>query len=181
MNTVIFVLLNVFALSTAVEVSPFILGGTDTEIGEFPFIVSLQFIFNGFWSHYCAGTIINDFWILTTAACVYLDDPTQNRAQYGVNEISNEPYASNVVAFDRLLWHEDFNISTLFNNIGLVKTQFEMKNELFEYKVKLPISSAHFVTGLDAVIIGMSYKIIKQIHHHDNPIKVSVELVRSCQ
>ena len=161
MTTKILVLLNLLAFSTAVEIAPFIIGGNNTEIGEFPFIVSLQFIQNGLWPHYCGGTIINDFWILTSASCTFEDDATQNRAQYGLNVISNQPNAANVVAFDRLLWHENYDYNTHFNDIGLIKTQSAMKNELFEYKVKLPISSAHFVTGLDAVVVGMYNKCTK--------------------
>lgn len=161
MNAKILVLLKLLALSTAVEINPFIIGGTETQIGEFPFIVSLQFIQNNLWPHYCGGTIINDFWILTTASCTFEDDASQNRAQYGVNEISNQPDAANVVAFDHLLWHENYDYSTHFNDIGLIKTQSAMKNELFEYKVKLPISSAHFITGLDAVVVGKYNKCTK--------------------
>lgn len=138
-----------------VEISPLILGGTRSQVGEFPFIVSLQFIYNSRWPHYCAGTILNDFWILTAASCTYEDDLTQNRVQYGINEISDEPNAPNVVFFDRLLWHEEFNINTLFNDIGLIKTQSKMDVNHFDYKVKLPISSAFFPTGTFAVIAGM--------------------------
>lgn len=154
---VIFILLISIIPSRADEISPFIVGGSDSKVGEFPFIVSLQFksFDNTIWLHYCAGTILNDFWILTAAMCVYEDDPSQNRVQYGVNEISNQPDAPNVAFFDRLLWHEEFDVDTLFNDIGLIKTLSKMEIYLFDYKVKLPISSAYFSTGLQAVIAGI--------------------------
>lgn len=180
----VLVLLTVIVQSkAAVVISPFILGGSNTKIGEFPFVVSLQFISgDDDWLHYCAGTVLNENWILTAAMCVYEDDLTQNRIQYGTNEISSRSDAPNVAYFDRLLWHEDFNINTLFNDIGLIKTQSRMEIEHFNYKVKLPISSAYFSTGTMAVIAGMvQYEIIKQIHHHDNPIKVSVEMGLTCR
>lgn len=46
----------------------YIFGGKIVKNNDFPFIVSLRL--NGF--HYCAGTIINDQWILTAAHCLQL-------------------------------------------------------------------------------------------------------------
>lgn len=43
------------------DTSPFILGGTETTISEFPYMVSLQAP--------CGGSILNERTILTTAHC----------------------------------------------------------------------------------------------------------------
>ena len=49
-----------------IEITPFVVNGTDTRIEEFPFLVSLQWRFNdSTFIHYCGGTILNVDWVLT--------------------------------------------------------------------------------------------------------------------
>lgn len=51
---------------TAHQIQPYIVNGSDAKIEEFPFIVSLQAIVNETYSvHSCAGSILNENWILT--------------------------------------------------------------------------------------------------------------------
>lgn len=44
----------------------YIIGGTSAAKGEFRYHVSIQL--NG--SHFCGGSLLNFFWILTAASCV---------------------------------------------------------------------------------------------------------------
>jgi len=47
-----------------------VVGGNDAEKMEFPWIVSVQRMdIWGNYKHFCAGTIINDYFILTAAHC----------------------------------------------------------------------------------------------------------------
>ncbi|XP_012267803.2 trypsin-7-like [Athalia rosae] len=49
-----------------------IVGGTDTTITKWPFVVSLQYEWDDFeWKtlHFCVGTILNKDWILTSGNC----------------------------------------------------------------------------------------------------------------
>lgn len=45
-------------------INPLIVNGTDAEIAEFPFIVSLRTTTS---SHSCGGSILNEYWILTVS------------------------------------------------------------------------------------------------------------------
>lgn len=47
-------------------IAPKVVNGTNVDINEFPFMVSLRR--NG--GHSCGGTILNDFWVLTAAHCL---------------------------------------------------------------------------------------------------------------
>lgn len=47
------------------EIQPFIVNGTDAKIEEFPFIVSLLYIYQEDYSHACGGSILNEDWVLT--------------------------------------------------------------------------------------------------------------------
>lgn len=60
---------SIIAQKEAHEVKPKIVNGTNAEIAEFPFIVSLQL--NG--SHSCAGSLLDENWILTAGTFTKLD------------------------------------------------------------------------------------------------------------
>jgi len=48
------------------SISSQVVGGEEAEIGSYPFIVSLQI----FSQHFCAGSILNEKWIITAGHCI---------------------------------------------------------------------------------------------------------------
>uniref|UniRef100_A0A8C3R0H1 Serine protease 55 n=1 Tax=Cyanoderma ruficeps TaxID=181631 RepID=A0A8C3R0H1_9PASS len=79
--------------------------GTDVQPGEFPWLVSIQ----SHGKHICGGTIISALWILTAAHC--FGSPGTLR---GVTFLLLEHSP------DSLILHEEFNRSSLQNDIALI-------------------------------------------------------------
>nr|XP_030125740.3 serine protease 55 isoform X1 [Taeniopygia guttata] len=87
--------------------------GTDVKPGEFPWLVSIQ----SHGKHICGGTIISALWILTAAHC-FADElpPDLTVAVGGVNlSIPLEEHNP-----DSLILHEEFNRTSLQNDIALI-------------------------------------------------------------
>ncbi|NXQ28684.1 PRS55 protease, partial [Alaudala cheleensis] len=87
--------------------------GTDVQPGEFPWLVSIQ----SHGKHICGGTIISALWILTAAHC-FADKlpPDLTVAVGGVNlSVPLEEHSP-----DSLILHEEFNGSSLQNDIALI-------------------------------------------------------------
>lgn len=48
------------------SISSQVVGGKEAGVGSYPFIVSLQM----FSQHFCAGSILNEKWVITAGHCV---------------------------------------------------------------------------------------------------------------
>ncbi|KAG5313341.1 FA9 factor, partial [Acromyrmex insinuator] len=48
------------------SISSQVVGGEEAGVGSYPFIVSLQI----FSQHFCAGSILNEKWIITAGHCI---------------------------------------------------------------------------------------------------------------
>ncbi|NWR41106.1 PRS55 protease, partial [Regulus satrapa] len=87
--------------------------GTDVKPGEFPWVVSIQ----SHGRHICGGTIISALWILTAARC-FTDElpPDLTVAVGGANlSLPMEEHSP-----DCLILHEEFNRTSLQNDIALI-------------------------------------------------------------
>lgn len=60
------------------EISPAIVGGVNAIPGEFPFIVSMQWVVIGISTHVCGGSILNNMWVLSAAHC-FTETPSVGR------------------------------------------------------------------------------------------------------
>ncbi|TRZ13538.1 hypothetical protein HGM15179_013589, partial [Zosterops borbonicus] len=87
--------------------------GTDVQPGEFPWLVSIQ----SQGKHICGGTIISALWILTAAHCFADHLPTDLTVAVGGVDpsVPLEEHSP-----DSLILHEEFNRSSLQNDIALI-------------------------------------------------------------
>ncbi|XP_051823850.1 uncharacterized protein LOC127542365 isoform X2 [Antechinus flavipes] len=72
----------------------------EAEEGEFPWVVSLQFSL----SHFCSGSILNEWWVLTTASCANFIRNSEALAQVqaGVTDLEDQVRAQ-LVGIHRVL------------------------------------------------------------------------------
>ncbi|XP_063913690.1 brachyurin-like isoform X2 [Zophobas morio] len=93
-----------------------IIGGDTANAGQFPYIASIYKSTNA-GTYFCAGTLINNQWILTAGQCVI--DGVLFNIRLGSNHL-NDPNALRL-ATDQYFLHPDYNPDTLENDVGLIK------------------------------------------------------------
>ncbi|NXE96133.1 PRS55 protease, partial [Menura novaehollandiae] len=102
--------------------------GTYIKPGEFPWHVSIQ----SHGKHICGGTIISALWILTAAHCFAKELPPDLTVAVGGVDLSLPQEEYNP---DSLILHEDFNRTSLQNDIALIL----LSNPIEFSKEKIPI------------------------------------------
>ncbi|NXC99643.1 PRS55 protease, partial [Certhia familiaris] len=102
--------------------------GTDVKPGEFPWLVSIR----SHGQHICGGTIISALWILTAAHCFVDKLPPDLTVAVGGVDLSLPLEEHNP---DSLILHEEFNRTSLQNDIALIL----LSNPIEFSKEKTPI------------------------------------------
>ncbi|XP_052901875.1 chymotrypsin-like protease CTRL-1 [Anopheles moucheti] len=102
---------------------PPIIQGTEANLHEFPYQVSLQWNFNNGSRpmHLCSGSIINREWILTAAHC---GEEVSGGGWFeivaGVNNIVDEESGAQRRNVSRFVKHPAFNLNTIKNDIAVM-------------------------------------------------------------
>ena len=146
---IFFVILgSAFAATVPEEKSPKVVNGTEADIAEFPFMVSLRR--NG--GHSCGGSLINSEWILTAAHC--LGSPVLNYSVQFANTIISRD-GTHVAQVVEKIVHEGYMPSNQYiHDIGLVRLEDPIKSPLSDFSVRLPLSGSYFTTGTPALLTG---------------------------
>ncbi|XP_058047712.1 acrosin-like [Ahaetulla prasina] len=101
-----------------------IVGGVDSLPGTWPWAVSFQFPTREGFRHFCAGSLINSRWVISTAKCFLIQRYLKVeyfRIQIGATQRSKPgPDAQNRV-IKRLVDHKQYNQDKHLNNIALVE------------------------------------------------------------
>ncbi|KAI1241341.1 Serine protease 55, partial [Lamprotornis superbus] len=111
--------------------------GTDIKPGEFPWLVSIQ----SHGKHICGGTIISALWILTAAHCFVKELPPDLTVAVGGVDLNLPLEEHNP---DSLILHEEFNRTSLQNDIALIL----LSNPIEFSKEKIP-ACLPFVCDMD--------------------------------
>ena len=108
-----------------------ILGGNDVIPGSWPWQVVIEgFLHSKQWKVRCAGSLINDEWVVTAGHCLYDKQPTLHLLKpsefklfFGVHNVSQRYSSRDVqqIKVKRIFIHPGFNQSSLDNDIGLIQ------------------------------------------------------------
>nr|XP_020633913.1 acrosin-like [Pogona vitticeps] len=101
-----------------------ILGGTNALPGMWPWVVSFQFLTRDGYRHFCAGSLINSRWVVSSAHCFYIQKYLKVeywRVQIGATERSKPGPDAQTRSIKRLVDHEHFSRRLNLNDITLIE------------------------------------------------------------
>lgn len=98
-----------------------IVGGSDANIWQFPWQLSLQYKFAFGWRHVCGATLIGPYTAISAAHCVssYVDFPSSYRIVAG-STLRFKDFNAQLREIDYIKIHEQYNRNTLANDISLL-------------------------------------------------------------
>ncbi|XP_032711806.1 serine protease 55-like isoform X1 [Lontra canadensis] len=93
-----------------------IIAGMEAEVGEFPWQVSIQ----ARNEHFCGGSIINKWWIVTAAHCLIFEEllPTELSVVLGSNDLSSS--SLEIKGVTSIVLHKEFRRLNMDNDIALL-------------------------------------------------------------
>lgn len=109
-----------------VTVTPYIVGGANADVAQFPFMASLMFEYDsqpGTIYPFCGGSVLDATHILTAAHCVYDTASYQvsnMKVVIGVNNAQDMLIAQKV-AVKNIYYPSDYNDSTLVNDVAVLE------------------------------------------------------------
>ncbi|XP_078389851.1 serine protease 1-like [Cetorhinus maximus] len=153
-----------------------IIGGSNTKPGDWPWQVSLR---KG-GVHFCGGSILSQWWVLTAAHCVQRSRAEQISVESGAIELGYHNAQRYQVA--KIIIHEQYNRSTFDNDIGMLQLKTSIAFGGDQMPVLLPLSDSFDIKAwAPCFVIGWG-----RTRHEKRPVilqEVEVELIdwHSCR
>ncbi|KAJ8683977.1 hypothetical protein QAD02_019769 [Eretmocerus hayati] len=131
-----------------IELRPKIVNGTTVSIKEVPFQVSLQ----QWGRHFCGGSILNHYYIITAAHCVNGKKPTMLKIIVGTE---NNRKADQVYVPQEIIAHKEYTPLLFYkNDIALIKLKSPLKYSNVVQPVTLPKPHAKIPAQSPAIVSG---------------------------
>ncbi|XP_028644185.1 transmembrane protease serine 12 [Grammomys surdaster] len=133
-----------------------IIGGTQADVGAWPWQVSLQVQDGDFLMHVCGGALVRDRWVLTAAHCTKeARDPLKWRAVIGTNDLSRSHRHTKNIRVTAIAIPPDFIMETFVNDIALFHLKRAVRYNDYVQPICLPFgvfqnldqNTACFVSG----------------------------------
>lgn len=142
------------SLAAAANILPKISNGDEAQITEFPYLVSIQQIN----VHICAGTLLSEQWILSSARCYATRPLAELNIEYGNSVISPGPIGLKKTGISRVILHQDFEMNPLVNDISLAEPVVSIITGFHESFVKLTVpGGSRFISGTNSVHAGWGH------------------------
>ncbi|KAH9422418.1 mite allergen Der p 3 [Dermatophagoides pteronyssinus] len=127
-----------------------IVGGEKALAGECPYQISLQSS-----SHFCGGTILDEYWILTAAHCVA--GQTASKLSIRYNSLKHS-LGGEKISVAKIYAHEKYDSFKIDNDIALIKLKTPMKLDQKNAKaVGLPAKGSDVKVGDQVRVSGWGY------------------------
>uniref|UniRef100_A0A803JVL1 Chymotrypsinogen B1 n=1 Tax=Xenopus tropicalis TaxID=8364 RepID=A0A803JVL1_XENTR len=128
-----------------------IVNGENAVPGSWPWQVSLQDS-TGF--HFCGGSVISDFWVVTAAHCGVT---TSHRVILGEYDRSSSAEPIQTMSISRVFKHPNYNTNTMINDITLLKLSSTASFNSRVAPVCIPTSSEVFNSPERCITTGWGY------------------------
>lgn len=120
-SVILWQIFSIFAIShvATFENENYIVGGSTSGPGQFPFVASLRTMFN---RHQCGGCILSNRWIISSGHCTWNRRPGILLVATGAHTQS-DGYIHRV---DTIVMHPNYNPNGVVNDISLIRTVNEI-------------------------------------------------------
>ncbi|KAK7080485.1 Transmembrane protease serine 6 [Halocaridina rubra] len=146
------------------DASSRIVGGQPANVGEFPYLVSIQDISLGTDRHFCGGAIYSDSYILTAAHCLIDISPANIKVVAGEHDRGVSEGNEQITYVTEMISHPNFNVDTYLNDIALLKLTQKLRFNNYVKSILLPDET---VTSPSCVMAGWGATI-----ENGNPVDI---------
>lgn len=189
MKTLTGLLLSVSLISPALQaediaVTPYIVGGGDADVANFPFMASLMFEYDSQPNTiypFCGGSVLDATHILTAAHCVY------DVASYRIGNMkvaieannAQEMFSVQRVAVKNIYYPSNYNDTTLINDVAVLELSQPLPNYTAGHSAQLGdlLDQSYRTDDEEFTIIGYGRFSSNQVNSNVEFMKATMEYI----